>query len=237
MSEFNVFIASSGPTSKAVAEAWRVWLPLVIQGAGPWMSETDIPKGSPWFGELADQLKGIKIGIICLTPDNLAAPSIHFEAGALSKTVADKAYVCPYLFNVEDSDLRFPLANFQTTKAQKADTKRLLRTLSRALATKLSDEQLDRVFEKWWPELESSLRAIAPPSDEEQLPHRNDSEIIKELLELVRNMYGRPYPTESIFVPLLPSTQAILGGVVPQTADAINIVDDVHTALTSETER
>jgi len=95
MEEYNVFLGWSGLDSKAIAEAWHQWLPLAIQAAKPWMSDTDIPKGSAWFGELAARLKGIRIGIICITPGNLLAPSIHFEAGALSKTVSEQAYVCP----------------------------------------------------------------------------------------------------------------------------------------------
>lgn len=186
MGECNIFLSWSGPTSKLVAQAWHQWLPLAIQGARPWMSSTDIPKGTPWFGELADQLQGIRIGIICVTPENLTAPSIHFEAGALSKTVAEKCYVCPYLFNLKDSDLVFPLAHFQTTKAQRDDTRQLFHTLNRALQTTLTKEQLDAIFTKWWPDLEHALNAIPP--NEMQQPHRNDREILEEILALMRDL-------------------------------------------------
>jgi hypothetical protein len=194
MGEFNVFLAWSGQVSKAVAEAWHEWLPLAIQGAKPWMSSTDIPKGTAWFGELADQLKGIRIGIICVTPDNLSAPSIHFEAGALSKTVAEQQYVCPYLLNVKDTDLGFPLAQFQATKAERDDTRQLFHTLHRALQTStvLNKEQLDTVFEKWWPDLQSWLKAI-PLDSGQQRPHREQAEILEEVLELVRDLARRPH--------------------------------------------
>ncbi len=153
MDEYNFFLSWSGPISKGVAQAWHRWRPSVIQGARPWISVADIPKGTPWFGDLAEKLQGIRLGIICVTPENLAAPSIHFEAGALSKTVADRAFVCPYLLNVRDSDLLFPLAQFQTTQAQPEDTRRLLQTLNGALQMPLTKEQLDGAFDKWWPDL------------------------------------------------------------------------------------
>jgi hypothetical protein len=203
MEEYNVFLSWSGPESKAIAEAWHRWLPLVIQVARPWMSSVDIPKGSQWFGELAARLNGIRIGIICVTPDNLSAPSIHFEAGALSKTVSEEAYVCPYLFNVKDSDLKFPLAHFQTTKAQQEDTGKLLRTLNQALQTGLNEQQVDAVFDKWWPDLETSLKAI-PPRSGAAHPQRGEREILEEVLELVRDLARRPsVDTEpSVYIPI-----------------------------------
>jgi hypothetical protein len=187
MGEFNVFIAWSGDVSKAVGKAWYDWLPLAIQSARPWMSEADIDKGKPWFGELAKQLKGIRVGIICVTPDNLRSPSIHFEAGALSRTVEEEAFVCPYLFHVKDSDLGFPLAHFQTTKMGREDTGRLFDTLNRALQGTLSQGQLGRTFDKWWPELQDRLHAIALPSGAEPEPPRSDREILEEVLQLARD--------------------------------------------------
>ncbi len=196
MVEYNIFLSWSGNVSKAIAEAWRNWLPLAMQGAKPWMSSADIPKGTPWFGELADQLKGIQIGIICVTPQNLTAPSIHFEVGALSKTVTQSAYVCPYLFNVKNSDLGFPLSQFQTTIHGHDDTKQLFHTLHRALQTSnLTEQQLDAVFEKWWPDLERSLKSIALHTTGTQPPHRSDREILEEVLELVRDVQRRPWST------------------------------------------
>lgn len=96
----NVFISFSGDRSKAVAKALHEWIPYVINDVQPWMSEVDIDKGTRWSMDVANQLKEAKMGIICLTPENLDAPWLHFEAGALSKTV-EKTYVCPYLFEVE----------------------------------------------------------------------------------------------------------------------------------------
>ena len=57
---------------------------MVIQSAKPWMSETDIEKGTRGLSELAKALEAIKVGISCLTPENLSAPWLLFEAGARS---------------------------------------------------------------------------------------------------------------------------------------------------------
>jgi hypothetical protein len=81
----NVFISWSGQRSKWAAEALREWLRLVLQAARPWMSGEDIDKGSRGLDEVSRALEGMKIGIICLTPENLDERWILYEAGALSK--------------------------------------------------------------------------------------------------------------------------------------------------------
>src|SRR4030081_1653296 len=93
----NVFISWSGERSRRAAEALRGWLRIVLQNAKPWMSDTDIEKGSRGLDEVSRALEGMKVGIICLTPENLAAHWILFEAGALSKFLDTKSRLCTYL--------------------------------------------------------------------------------------------------------------------------------------------
>ena len=81
-----VFISWSGERSRSIAEALREWLPDVIQAVKPWLSAEDIDKGARWSSDLAHELEDAHVGVICLTPENLEEPWIHFEAGALSKT-------------------------------------------------------------------------------------------------------------------------------------------------------
>src|ERR1700687_4676246 len=95
----NVFISWSGNRSKHVAEALRDWLPLVLQAAKPWASSTDIDKGSRGIAEITRALENIKVGIICLTPGNLVAKWILYEACALLKTLGKR--VCTDLLDLE----------------------------------------------------------------------------------------------------------------------------------------
>ena len=81
--EYNIFISWSGSRSKWVAEALREWLPRILQSARPWMSAADIEKGSRGLNEVSSGLQGMKVGLVCLTPENLNAPWILYEAGAL----------------------------------------------------------------------------------------------------------------------------------------------------------
>lgn len=186
----NVFISWSGTRSKALADTLRDWLPNVIQAIQPWMSEADIDKGTRWSIDLANQLKDTKVGIICLTPENLDSPWIHFEAGALSKTI-DKTYVCPYLFQVEPTDLTGPLVQFQTTKANKEDTLKLMHTINKALGERtLSETQLKKAFDIWWHAFDENLKKIRDTSTKSK-PHRSERDVLEETLQLVRDINKR----------------------------------------------
>jgi len=185
----NVFIIWSGKTSKSIAEAFRDWLPQVIQEVEPWMSAKDIDKGAHWPTELAETLEKVNFGIVCLTPDNLGAPWILFESGAISKAVG-KAHVSPYLFQLKSTDLTGPLSLYQITESSKEDTFELIKTINKAMGDKsLKDEMLGKAFDKWWPDFEEKLQKIqvqVKKEHEKLEAHRTSDEKIDEILQIVR---------------------------------------------------
>ncbi|MFN8475090.1 MAG: TIR domain-containing protein [Anaerolineae bacterium] len=165
MAVVNVFLSWSGSRSRIVAEVLRDWLPKVHQLVHPWIS-VDIEKGARWDGEIAARLDECRIGILCLTAENMREPWLLFEAGAISRTKDARA--CTYLFELKPSDLLgSPLASFQHTRADdKEDTRRLIRTINNSLGSeKLGERQLDASFDKWWPDLEAALSEIPPVTD------------------------------------------------------------------------
>ena len=121
-----VFFSWSGQRSHAVAMALGPWLRRLIQAIQPWDS-TNIPKGSRWGREVTTELEKTRVGIICLTNDNLKAPWILFEAGALSKT--SDGLVATFLLDVASADVEPPLGQFQHTTNQKEDIRKLVRPL------------------------------------------------------------------------------------------------------------
>jgi len=181
-----VFLSWSGERSRLIAEILRGWLPLVIQAVKPWLSASDIDKGTRWSSDIATQLEETSFGIICLTPENLDAPWIQFEAGALSKTI-DGAFVCPYLFEVEPSDIKGPLVQFQTTRATKEDTKNLVNTINSLLQESIPEVQLNKVFEMWWPDFEEKLGAVNNKIKEHIQIKRSDRELLEEILDTLRS--------------------------------------------------
>jgi hypothetical protein len=71
-------------------------MPDVLFMAEPWLSAEDIEKGAKWNQVVSGELEKSNFAIICLTPENLGAPWLLFEAGALSKRPESR--VCTYLY-------------------------------------------------------------------------------------------------------------------------------------------
>jgi hypothetical protein len=188
MSEkYNVFISWSGPRSRWIAEALHGWLPLIIQSAKPWMSANDIDKGARGLQEVTEKLQGMKVGITCLTRENLDAPWILYEAGALSKTIDERTRLCTLLLGgLTFTDVPPPLGMFQATKPEKTDIQKLLNTINHAVGEDIVPEaNLNRLFERFWPDLDEKLRTM-PESDAAASPPRSTGELLAELLELAR---------------------------------------------------
>jgi TIR domain len=192
-----VFISWSGNRSKQLARALFNWIPNVIQSVKPWMSE-EATKGSRWGPEIARELQETRFGIVCVTSENLMSPWLIFETGALSKTL-DSTFVCPYLLDLRPADLEGPLAQFQATRANMEDSRRLVASINTALGEgpMLTEIKLQQAFELWWPKLESVLNEIGP--FEGQPPKRRTTDmILEELVELVRGVDGKIQMTQSL---------------------------------------
>lgn len=186
-----VFLSWSGQTSHSIAKILRDWLPAVIQSIEPYVSSEDIDKGARWSSDIAGELDASAYGIICLTKENLGAPWINFEAGALGKSV-EKSRVSPVLFNLLKSDLKGPLVQFQATVFERDDMQRLLHSLNNAAADldeSLEPARLEKAFDRWWPDLDGQLKGIACDSSAAapaQSPNDGISSILEELLDLTR---------------------------------------------------
>lgn len=187
--ESNIFFSWSGARSQKLAEEFFRFLPDIIQKAKPWMSGK-IEKGRRWSPELATALQDARIGIVFLTPENLEAPWILFESGALAKIV-NTAHMCPYLLGVEKKDVSKPLADFQLTEANEHDTRELLHTLNRALDAGIEEPRLARTFEQFWPELAKNIDRIRKETPALAAPKRSDNDLLGEILLRVRGIEQR----------------------------------------------
>ena len=181
-----IFIGWSGDRSKDAARALRDWIPNVIQAADPWMSEKDIDPGSMWDKDLIAALESAKIGILCITSDDLNSIWMHFEAGMLANSLKERNYVCPYLLGVEPTDIQGPLSHFQAKKADKESTKQLLYLINDLSASPIDKPRIDLIFEQFWGRLESKLIEIISKPSEGAIHRRDSADILNELLELTR---------------------------------------------------
>ncbi len=182
-----VFISWSGERSRELAELLRDWIPGVVQAAKPYFTPDDITKGTRWSNEISNELAESSIGIICLTGENLEAPWIMFEAGALSKNL-DKSKVCPILFGPEPTDIKGPLVQFQAAPFARKEMKRVVQMLNKELGEQsLASSVLDSVFEMWWPRLEEKVQAVLSAEDDGDVGRRTDRDILEEVLSLSRS--------------------------------------------------
>lgn len=190
-----VFISWSGDRSRKAAVALRGWLPQVLNAVDPYVSSEDIDKGQRWATELATELEASDFGIIVLTADNIDAPWVNFEAGALSKRL-EGARVATFLLGLKPSDIGpGPLTQFQATQFEQADVQKLVLALNAQLPEndRRHEDQLKEAFDVWWTHLKTKLDEVlvsALGRNPESPPSRRTSEaILEELLDLVRTQH------------------------------------------------
>ncbi|MFV0665798.1 TIR domain-containing protein [Denitromonas sp.] len=188
-----VFISWSGEVSHKVAKALRDWLPSVIQSITPYVSSEDIDKGARWSSDIASELDESSFGVLCVTPDNIDAPWLNFEAGALGKSV-DKSRVCPFLFRIKRSDVKGPILQYQSTIHDREDIFKLIKAVNEACGEHgIEEVRLEKTFDVWWPKLDEELKAIEQPSQDQQAAQNQPEEIygyvsrvLEEVLEISR---------------------------------------------------
>ena len=149
------------------------------------MSKKDTEAGAVWDQVLTAELEATNFGIVCLTPSNLESRWINFEAGALSKAVG-RARVVPLLYELDDSDVGPPLSRFQMKHLNEEGIYELLTSISSALEEDEPKPDLDRLFKSLWRDLKEQLDAV-PTGPEAR--ERNERELLKEILGLVRGMH------------------------------------------------
>jgi hypothetical protein len=169
-----------------IAFALRDWLPLVIQACKgqTYMSDRDNEAGILWGETLSLELEASNFGIVCLTPENLQAPWILFEAGALSKAVG-KARVVPLLYKLHPADVGLPLSRFQMKRLDEQGIFDLIKSMNSVVEEqhKLDDGDLMILFHGMFRELQARLSEL--PSGDSP-PHRTERQLLEEILELTR---------------------------------------------------
>lgn len=192
-----IFISWSGERSRSLALALRGWLPLVLYYVKPWLSEADIEAGERWAQSVAQKLSDTQFGIVCVTPENVSAPWILFEAGALAKSLEASSKLIPLLLGLEFSDVSGPLTQFQAKKFTRIGMEEVVDSIQSSAETPVPKANADQLFAALWPKLEAELAEI---SDEVSTPRnlRPQAEVLEELVASVRTLDLRMRPPEEI---------------------------------------
>jgi len=181
-----VFISWSGERSHVLGDALRAWIPLVLHYVEPWLSQADIEAGQRWAEQVAKELETSNFGVLCITRENLNAPWVLFEAGALAKSLQGTR-VIPLLLDLEVRDIAGPLAQFQAKKAERSGLLEVVQSLNQAAPHPVPDDRVDQLFNALWPELEKRIGGI--PRAAAQPKHaRPQSEILEEMVTSIRSL-------------------------------------------------
>lgn len=191
-----VFISWSGGASKLCAEALRDWLPFMNQAIDPFVSSQDISKGERGLDKIASELQSCTYGIVCVTRENQHAPWVNFESGALSRELGDSLLV-PFLLDLAVKDLSGPIAQFQATEStSRNDVWALVKSLNAKCGTRVDPDRLRITFDRFWGDFEETLGAVRSAPSTSSVPDRETSEILNELVALVREQNLRIHSLE-----------------------------------------
>jgi hypothetical protein len=189
-----IFVSWSGTPSHEAALLIREWLRRVLQYSDPFVSSEDISKGAQWLVTISDQLRDTAEGIVCVTPSNVEAPWLNYEAGALAKTTGQTA-VRTVLLGLTAGELPAgaPLSNFQHTKALDETEMWSLIESIHARHTDADIKSMERVrwaFDQAWPELQERLSAIDvdPSRDSDQKSGSDEASLIRDVLQEVKGI-------------------------------------------------
>ncbi|WP_431261854.1 toll/interleukin-1 receptor domain-containing protein [Roseateles chitinivorans] len=184
-----IFVSWSGARSQQLAQALHHWLPLVLPNVQPWLSQADISAGDRWALEVSKELESSNFGIICVTPENVAAPWILFEAGALAKSLQG-GKVIPLLLGLEFSSISGPLAQFQAKKLGKPGLSEIVQSINQSSPAPEPEDRVRDRFAGLWSDIEQRI-AVIPEQAPGEKHSRPQTEILEEMVTTVRGLEGR----------------------------------------------
>lgn len=185
--KLKVFISWSKEPSREVATSLRTGLLSVFDMVQPFVSDIDIEAGDRGLRVIEAALRGSGFGIIIVTPDNMEAPWLNFEAGALSKALGDdETRVISLLVGFTSmSQLTGPLVQFQARFATEEKIIDLFHSLGDQVGVKR--EIVTHRLSGWLPTFMSTIET-ALHEDPTAPPKRSSEDLLSELLDLVRGL-------------------------------------------------
>jgi len=215
-----VFICWSGPTSERIAQALRDWLDDIFHGIRIYLSTEDIRPGKRWAPDLTENLASTDLGIVCLTPDNLKSPWLHFEAGVVSRDLENG--VTSLLCGISANDVSAPLAQFQNTPADRDNVFKLVKEINGRIAAgsgpRRPDNKLTAEFKKRWRKLEQEIQsALEDAAQSNQNSGAQDPVILalERFEKLVEMLHTRLQALEAEVQALRHSPHSARGSTVP----------------------
>jgi len=157
-----VFISWSGMISKYIAKFLKKNLEEIFDNENfeTFMSEEDITAGSNWFQVIKDELESSDCAIICITKDNINAPWINFEGGAIAMQHKE-THVIPFLIDTDLNNYDGPFKNYHHIKLSLDGYKKILKDIKKiGNFTYLSNKNLEILSEKYFLEFDGKVQEV-----------------------------------------------------------------------------
>ena len=157
-----IFISWSQENSKEVAKALKNTLEKDVFDSCAlecFVSDVDIASGEDWWITIQKELKACKIGILCMTKENLSAPWIYYEAGAM---VAQSVSTIPLLVSCDFHSLSStPLKNQAIDFYDQAKFLKMLCDIREKMGyNSLTDEQIKILGKAAYAQLKIELEPV-----------------------------------------------------------------------------
>jgi hypothetical protein len=186
----NIFISQSLDRSRDLALHLEPFLKMVLNGVDPWVSTTGAERGTRWLEAVNNSLEAANGGIVCLTPENLREPWIHFESGAIAVNPRNRLYTL--LLGLKKGEVPPPLDQFTQTTVAKDDFFIMIEAMNWLTAKPRKESELREAFDAHWPRKLgpkiSELAAQPPKPREVTLP---PEQMAQETLDWVRTLKKR----------------------------------------------
>jgi hypothetical protein len=115
--------------SQEIAEALITWLESIFGNNIEVFFSPKIDPGTRANNIIWWQLENAEDGLLILTADNIGAPWLMFEAGAISKKVG-QSMVTPILFNRKPNEREYPIWDFEYIEFSKEHFLKLINDIS-----------------------------------------------------------------------------------------------------------
>ena len=208
----DLFLSWSSPRSQSLANIFDKWIQKVFPTLNVYLSSREITPGERWRDSVGKGLESTSFGIFFLVKENIDSPWINFEAGAISKYIAE-SNVVPLLHEIKPEELPGPLAQFQAMSINKEGIKRIVHSINRSLQDnrRIPEDRLEDIFEKWYPDFESEYNNFSKENKSEisespsNLLTVNDQ--VGQVLNLVRSIDRRLTDLETVSTNLKKSSE------------------------------
>lgn len=160
-----VFVGWSKARSRQMADALYHWLPEMLQGVQPWLSNEDISPGRRWAELTRLALEGHETALFCVTPENVDEPWLCFESGMIARSNSSRVIMLLLDDRTQFSPTH-PLRTFQAVYANHEGLARICATLHEDLrragvaSPAFDDGRRQRTYSRLWPELDARLAEI-----------------------------------------------------------------------------